>query len=54
MLWIAFKIVFLPSIHTNDISEDGNATVVNSFQNCIFTQHSHRDLVDTDMGGSCE
>ena len=44
-MWIAFKIVFLPSIHTRKYETKGYKTVVNSFQNCIFTQHSHRDTV---------
>ena len=41
-LWIAFKIVFLPSIHTSCTLRTFDFSVVNSFQNCIFTQHSHR------------
>ena len=39
-LWIAFRIVFLYSIHRKPIIMNITYRVVNCFQNCIFIQHS--------------
>ena len=45
-LWIAFRIVFLYSIHRILVVCENTYCVVNCFQNCIFIQHSQADLDD--------
>ena len=53
-LWIAFKIVFLLMIPNKSCNLYSNASVVNCFQNCIFTYDSQLGLLQGFFLKSCE
>ena len=54
MLWIAFRIVFLLMIPNRIYLDRGYNTVVNCFQNCIFTYDSQLNLYLRREARCCE
>ena len=53
-LWIAFRIVFLLMIPNRKIRHQQTRSVVNCFQNCIFTYDSQHGTEDGIMDRGCE
>ncbi len=53
-LWIAFRIVFLLMIPNWAVPKIRGLTVVNCFQNCIFTYDSQRFIPKDGVKGCCE
>ena len=53
-LWIAFRIVFLLGIRSFRSTDYREPSVVNCFQNCIFTWHSQYIDVSDVVEISCE
>ncbi len=54
LLWIAFKIVFLLCIRSPTFFISLSFTVVNCFQNCIFTLHSQCLMLTDEQVICCE
>ena len=54
LLWIAFRIVFLLMIPNNIVLSETPESVVNCFQNCIFTYDSQQQNFELFWGNCCE